>query len=520
MTKSRQKIEFGDFQTPTPLAQQVCDLLKRNGIEPSTILEPTCGRGSFVAAALDCFENASVILGYDINPEYVARTRRKVSRKKSGRTVAIKPANFFETDWRTLIGQQPEPILIIGNPPWVVNAALGSLGSSNLPAKTNFQAHTGFDAITGKSNFDISEWMLIRLLETLDSRRGVLAMLCKTAVARKLVSYAARTGLKLNRFRIIRFDAMEHFQVAVDACLFVCESGERANYDTEVFSSFDSITPEAVLGHRDGVIVADTTVYDRWRRLTDSTEYVWRSGIKHDCSKVMELFVQGDRFINGLGEEVDLETTYLYPMLKSSDLANGRHKKPQRYMLVTQQSLGEDTDVIRRRAPKTWKYLTDHAPLLERRASRIYKDRPRFSIFGVGNYSFAKWKVAISGLYKKIDFRVLEPQSGKPIVVDDTCYFLPARNRAEAVVLAAALNSTIASQFYKSLIFWDEKRPIKKEILQRLSPSKLIRELGSTYLHVHARECAPGLKAELIDQAIEAALQREPSSQPDMFVIA
>ena len=48
--------------------------------------------------------------------------------------------------------------------------------------------------MTGKSNFDISEWMLIRLLEALQGRRATIAMLCKTATARKVLRHAWLNG--------------------------------------------------------------------------------------------------------------------------------------------------------------------------------------------------------------------------------------------------------------------------------------------------------------------------------------
>ena len=44
--KSFAKVEFGDFQTPEPLAASVCRVLKQQGISPACILEPTCGRGT------------------------------------------------------------------------------------------------------------------------------------------------------------------------------------------------------------------------------------------------------------------------------------------------------------------------------------------------------------------------------------------------------------------------------------------------------------------------------------------
>jgi len=146
-------------------------------------------------------------------------------------------------------------------------------------------------------------------------------------------------------------------------------------------------------------------------------------------------------------------------------------------MLVPQRIVGEDTHQIRRSAPKTWQYLQRHAELLDKRASSVYRNRPPFSVFGVGEYSFALWKVAISGFYKKLDFRVVGPHEGKPVVLDDTCYFIACKTRTEAFFIAQLLNSHIARDFFRAFLFWDEKRPITAGLLKRLDLLALAREL-------------------------------------------
>src|SRR5690606_18231930 len=131
--------------------------------------------------------------------------------------------------------------------------------------------------------------------------------------------------------------------------------------------------------------------------------YTWRSGVKHDVGSVMEFNCTDRRLINGLGEVVDIEEDYVFPLLKSSDLGNGR-TTVRKAVLVTQKHTGDDTSEIEQRAPKTWRYLMCHADVLDQRKSSIYENRPRFSVFGIGSYSFAPWKIAISGLYKNISF--------------------------------------------------------------------------------------------------------------------
>ena len=60
------KWQYGDFQTPLELAQKIVKRLKYNhGIDPNIIIEPTCGQGAFIQAALEAFQH-SKILGFEM----------------------------------------------------------------------------------------------------------------------------------------------------------------------------------------------------------------------------------------------------------------------------------------------------------------------------------------------------------------------------------------------------------------------------------------------------------------------
>ena len=189
--KSKSKAEFGDFQTPIELARDVCSILLRKGVRPVSILEPTCGKGSFITAAIELFPSVHDIVGIDVNNDYIRAARSSI--EKSDHVVGsiqLVNKNFFDVDWQHTLESLSDPLLVIGNPPWITNAELGRIGSSNLPDKSNLQNHRGIDAITGMSNFDISEWMLGRLIEWIVDREATLAMLCKTTVARKVLHKA------------------------------------------------------------------------------------------------------------------------------------------------------------------------------------------------------------------------------------------------------------------------------------------------------------------------------------------
>lgn len=475
LVEHTRRAAFGDFQTPPDLAQAVCRVLRTE--RPRTLIEPTCGTGTFLTAALGAFPQVRDALGLELNPRYATTTRRAVRKASPTANCRVRVGDFFETDWPVLLAGYTEPLLIVVNPPWVTNSALGVLGGGNLPPKQNLPGRSGLEGLTGKSNFDVSEWMLFRLLEAISSRRATLAMLCKSAVARRVLARAWEAGLPIMSSEIRPIDAVRHFAARIDACLLICRCGNAtpAASDCRVFQALESRQSNRAFGRRDGRLVADVAAYERVQHLISGAEHRrWRSGIKHDCSSVFE-FRKDDsgKLVNGLGEVVELEEDYLFPLLKSSDVARGSMSASNRRMLVPQRRVGEETGSIARRAPVTWQYLQRHAERLDRRASRVYRDQPRFSIFGVGPYAFAPWKVVVSGFYKSLKFVAVGPLDGRPVVCDDTCYFLPCDSAAEARALATRLNGPLARDFFSAFVFPDAKRPLTAEILGSLDLAAL-----------------------------------------------
>lgn len=469
---SKQK-EFGDFQTPNDLAAQVVALVDELFRLPDLVVEPTVGLGAFLSASHGEWGSACSYEGYEINHDYVDST----SRRLSDLGVRIYQQDFFSADWRQILRKENSPrILVLGNPPWVTNSGQGILGSNNLPKKANFQRLRGFDAKTGKSNFDIAEWMLIRLIEALPES-GALAMLCKTMTARKVLRHFWKTAGGLESSKLFRIDAKANFDVAVDACLFFATGKRTEDRMATIYSRLDLASRVTEFGWVDGNLVSDVEAYTKLRELDGGSPYTWRSGIKHDASNVMEFSRWNGRFVNGLDEAVELEEEFVYPLLKSSDLGN-RRATPRKAVLVTQRHTGDTTSSIRDVAPKTWKYLEEHSESLDSRKSSIYQNRPRFSMFGIGEYSFALWKVAISGLYKSFTFVVVSPENGRPVMVDDTCYSIPCKSEKEARLLCDLLNSKPAQRFLGSLVFEDSKRPITVDVLRRLSMVNVAKMVG------------------------------------------
>ncbi len=135
-----------------------------------------------------------------------------------------------------------------------------------------------------------------------------------------------------------------------------------------------------------------------------------------------------------------------------------------------------------------------------KRRSSIYHGRPPFSLFGVGPYTFAPYKVAISGMHKSAKFRALGPVRGRPVVLDDTCYFLPCSSAAEAAILTALCNDPITLGLIASISFRESKRPVTKKLLQRLDFGAILKRTDDDALYSRAKDV---MNAELCECATD-----------------
>lgn len=489
--------EFGDFQTNQILAQKVTECVYDQFNDIEFVLEPTCGQGNFLLAAITKFKKLKRVVGVEIYQPYVWETKINVleyflaSKRKPVAKIEILHADAFKFSYEKLAESTIElKTLIIGNPPWVTNSELGSIASENLPEKSNFKKHSGFEAITGKGNFDIAEYISLIMLKCFDKHEGVFAFLVKNSVVKNIIHDQVHNMFRIGNSQALNIDSKKEFNVSVNACLFLTQ----LNNDPELTcSSLDFYTKQQITtyGWYKEKFVYSVKDYDASSVIDGKSKFVWRSGVKHDCSKIMELNADGSNFTNALGEKVSIEKDLLYGLLKSSDLKTLRTNSFRKFTIVTQSKIGEDTGYIMDELPKTYKYLNDHKEFFDKRKSSIYKDKPDFSIFGIGDYSFSPYKVAISGLYKSTHFTLVTPFRGKPLMLDDTCYFIGFKDLKMAEIAHYLVNSELIQKFLKSIIFPDSKRSINKDTLMRIDFQKAFENDKFENANIHIKDLRP-----------------------------
>lgn len=201
-------------------------------------------------------------------------------------------------------------------------------------------------------------------------------------------------------------------------------------------------------------------------------QLAWHSGIKHDCSKVMELNLKNSKLINKQKTVVDIERDLVFPLVKSSAFKKPILTNYTQFVIVTQTKPKQNTKYIQYSYPKTWKYLNNNIDYFRERKSVIYRNSALFSMFGIGDYSFFPYKVGLSGFYKKPLFCLLH--SAKPVMTDDTTYFLAFNDYNIAYAMMLLLNSKTVQEFLMSIAFLDNKRPYTIKLLSRLDLKKCI----------------------------------------------
>jgi hypothetical protein len=150
-----------------------------------------------------------------------------------------------------------------------------------------------------------------------------------------------------------------------------------------------------------------------------------------------------------------LEPDLLYPLLRGRDVQRWR-AEPSALILMVQDPVkrrGVDEKDLQTRYPCTYGYLKRFEPVLRQRAAfkryftrldrggKVTETGPFYSMFDVGTYTFAPWKVVWTRL-ARIEAAVVDLHEGKPIVPQETVTLVECSSANEAHYICALVNSS------------------------------------------------------------------------------
>ncbi|WP_243030043.1 Eco57I restriction-modification methylase domain-containing protein [Thermus altitudinis] len=152
-----------------------------------------------------------------------------------------------------------------------------------------------------------------------------------------------------------------------------------------------------------------------------------------------------------------IEPDLLYPLLRGRDVQRWR-AEPSALILMVQDPVkrrGIDEKEMQTHYPRTYGYLKRFEQVL--RSSAIFRRYfvrkgssgavveagPFYSIFNVGDYTFADWKVVWREVASELTASVVGRWNNKPVVPDHKLVLVSCRDAPEAYFICALLNSAL-----------------------------------------------------------------------------
>ncbi len=217
-----------------------------------------------------------------------------------------------------------------------------------------------------------------------------------------------------------------------------------------------------------------------------------------------------------------IEPDLLYPLLRGRDVRRWR-AEPSALILMVQNPVkrrGIDEQELQGRYPRTYGYLKRFEHALRKRAAfkryftrperggKVVETGPFYSMFDVGEYTFAPWKVVWREVACTLNAAVAPPFDDKPTVADHTLILVDCTTRKEAHYLCAVLNSSPARLVVQAYIVLHPDPHILQHIrIPRYDPSDPVHQRLAE-LSQGAHEAARAQDEKRLRQ-IEAEIDRQ-----------
>jgi hypothetical protein len=478
---------LGEYYTPDWLAHFVLERIGYHG--EGRLLDPSCGSGTFLALAYRLLKKQGrpfdSIAGIDVNP--LACLSAKANLLLSLDTwEAPLELPIYCADTLLNPPELEKFEFVVGNPPWV--------NWETLPPETRERSkalwlhyglftHRGFDSILGKGKKDLALLLTYAVMDKYLAEDGKMAFILTQSV---LKSSGAAEGFR--RFnspfqpqavddfsRVNLFSGAETRPIVLflgkgkiePIPYTLWQSPQKSIPDDAPASIIDKFRQSHFVAEPIGKagsawLTGQVDAIQALRKLRGKSPYEAHAGVfTGGANGVYWLQVLGEE--NGLLRvrnmpdaakiavpqvEALIEPEFVFPFLRGRDVARWQ-AIPSVHILVVQdpqRRMGYAENWLQAKYPYTYAYLSQFESLLRQRPTlkRYFKaDAPFYSMFDVGDYTFAPYKVLWHGFGKrKMAAAVVGSVDGKAIMSNQAMHpFIGLEDEDEAHYLAACLNS-------------------------------------------------------------------------------
>lgn len=393
--------------------------------------------------------------------------------------------------------------LIVGNPPWVNWESLPQEyrdKTAGIWQTYDLFEHTGLRARLGSAKDDISVLMTYVAIDKYLRDKGRLCIVITQTLFKTVGGGEGfrrfRLGTKGKPFKVLQVDDMTELQPFDSAtnrtAVFFCQKGEPTSYPVEyhiwrkkekgsiaIDLDWDEVVQKTVVKHLKAQSI-DGSEQGSWisarpkalralKNVVGQAAYQGREGTntggangvywvsitksRSGRAKIENLFDVGKRKVQAVTMEVEDE--FLYPLLRGRDIQRWSATPSVCILLPHQKddpTKGYPEKILSAKFPQMYKYFDENfrASLLARKSSAVPTDT-FYSIYAVGSYTFAPYKVVWSEVGNDVEAAVVASHTtdhlgDKVVVPDHTVVTISLQDEKEAHYVCAMLNSS-PSQF-------------------------------------------------------------------------
>jgi hypothetical protein len=391
---------------------------------------------------------------------------------------------------------------VVGNPPWVNWDSLPPQYRDRTKRLwfeyALFYPFKGMDVILGKGETDISMLMTYVAADRFLKDGGKLAFVITQTVFKTSPAQGFRRfrigdqGAFLQILHVDDLSEIKPFEGASNrTSVFVLRKGaptrypvpytywkkvskgEGIDYDStldEVFSQLRRLNFQAIpVNPKDRVtpwLTARPGALGGIRKVLGRSDYVARVGVHPlGANGVFWMEVLSQRpgglvvvrnITEGQKRKVEsitaeIEANLLYPLMRGRDVQRWKAEPSANFLCTHEPGWGLKAipeEAMQLHYPRTFKYLKRHEDVLKRRQSQVIRGLmargPFYSVFGIGDYTFARHKVVWREQAARLTCAVVGLLGGKVVIPDHKLTLVATGDEREATYLCGILNSTPA----------------------------------------------------------------------------
>lgn len=275
----------------------------------------------------------------------------------------------------------PECDLYLGNPPFINYSDLDNDYRTKIRPiwMKHFPDSKGFKMLLGDSRGDIAQLIFNHTIDRYLKDGGEIGVILPDSLIKgnsASSGFREFTGIKVNK--LVDLSEKEAFDNTQRNCFYIkATKGDSTTYPLKYYCK-DRI--------RNLVKRGDDLVEEGNSLLKKST-YIARQGVN----------TLGANSIFFFKSQPPFKSSLIKPLLKSSDINCFSYKASYHILFPYTEGKLIDESILKSKHPKVYNYLTENKAVLKERKSR-FAQKCWYSLFGVGKYTFNKYKVIWRGL--------------------------------------------------------------------------------------------------------------------------